>query len=67
MTTTQPATHRRATADPMPGPLGRLGLWTVRHARLVALVWVVVVVGLGIFAPRVEHDLSGAGWQADGS
>lgn len=67
MTTTQSATHRRAIADPMPGPLGRLGLWTVRHARLVALVWVVVVVGLGIFAPRVEHDLSGAGWQADGS
>lgn len=67
MTTTQSATHRRATADPTPGPLGRLGLWTVRHARLVALVWVVVVVGLGIFAPRVEHDLSGAGWQADGS
>jgi RND superfamily putative drug exporter len=28
---------------------------------------VALVVGLGIFAPKVEHNLSGAGWQADGS
>ena len=37
------------------------------HRRLVAAVWALLIVGLGIFAPRVEHDLSGAGWQADGS
>ena len=30
-------------------------------------MWVLLVVGLGIFAPKVEHNLSGAGWQADGS
>lgn len=49
------------------GPLGRLGLWVNGHRKLVALVWVLVVVGFGIFAPRVEHELSGAGWQANGS
>ncbi len=50
-----------------PGPLGRLGVGVTRHARGVALLWVALVVGLGIFAPFVEHRLSGAGWQADGS
>ena len=50
-----------------PGPLGRLGTWVLDHRRLVAAVWALLIVGLGIFAPRVEHDLSGAGWQADGS
>ncbi len=49
------------------GPLGRLGVWAGVHRRKVALAWVVVVIGLGIFAPRVEAELSGAGWQADGS
>ncbi|GAA4668444.1 MMPL family transporter [Nocardioides nanhaiensis] len=49
------------------GPLGRLGLWVDDHRRLTAAVWVLLVVGLGIFAPKVEHNLSGAGWQADGS
>lgn len=29
------------------------------------LAW--VAVGLGGFAPRVEHALSGAGWEATGS
>lgn len=38
-----------------------------RHARLTALVWLLVIVGLGAFAPRVETELSGAGWQANGS
>ncbi len=31
------------------------------------MVWVAVVVGLGALAPRVEHALSGAGWEASGS
>ncbi|GAA4369420.1 MMPL family transporter [Nocardioides caricicola] len=47
--------------------MGRLGTTVVRHSRLTAIVWVLVVVGLGIFAPRVEAELSGAGWQAQGS
>ena len=37
------------------------------HRRAVAISWLVVVVGLGVFAPRVETALSGAGWQASGS
>jgi len=49
------------------GPLGRLGTWVTHHARLVTALWLLAIVGLGAFAPQVEHDLSGAGWQADGS
>ena len=49
------------------GPLGRLGAWTASHVRLVVVGWVVIAVGLGVFAPRVEHALSGAGWEASGS
>jgi RND superfamily putative drug exporter len=49
------------------GPIGRLGAWTVRHARLVVVTWIIVAVGLGALAPRVEHALSGAGWEATGS
>jgi putative drug exporter of the RND superfamily len=50
-----------------PGPLGRLGVWVTHHTRATAVVWLLVIVGLGAFAPRVEAELSGAGWQADGS
>jgi RND superfamily putative drug exporter len=49
------------------GPLGRLGAWTADHVRLVALAWVAIAIGFGVFAPRAEHALSGAGWQASGS
>lgn len=49
------------------GPLGRLGLWVTTHRRITAAVWILLIVGLGAFAPKVEHNLSGAGWQADGS
>jgi RND superfamily putative drug exporter len=52
---------------PRPGPLGRLGVGVAAHARLVTVVWLLVIVGLRAFAPRVETELSGAGWQADGS
>jgi RND superfamily putative drug exporter len=47
--------------------LGRLGGWVIDHAKLVTIVWVLAIVGLGAFAPQVEHNLSGAGWQANGS
>lgn len=50
-----------------PGPLARLALWATAHARLVVAVWVLLVIGLGVFAPFVEKNLSGAGWQAEGS
>src|SRR4051794_29625995 len=56
--------------DPGPmdvGPIGRVGRWTATHFLAVVVTWVVVAVGLGVFAPGVEHALSGAGWQASGS
>jgi putative drug exporter of the RND superfamily len=49
------------------GVLGRLGLAELRHARLTIVLWLLVIVGLGVFAPKVEANLSGAGWQANGS
>jgi RND superfamily putative drug exporter len=49
------------------GPLGRLGRWTATHAGTVMISWALVAVALGFLAPRVEHALSGAGWEATGS
>ncbi len=49
------------------GPIGRLGRYTATHFRIVLAAWVLVAVGLGVFAPKVEHALSGAGWEASGS
>jgi RND superfamily putative drug exporter len=69
MTVTAPSS-RHAAYDPAEhdiGVLGRLGLAVVRHARLTTVVWLLVIVGLGLFAPKVEANLSGAGWQANGS
>ncbi len=68
-TTTAPSKGASPDFTPgfRPGPLGRLGLWVTSHAKLVTAVWLLLIVGLGAFAPQVEHNLSGAGWQADGS
>jgi RND superfamily putative drug exporter len=33
----------------------------------VFVVWALVVISLGAFAPKVEHALAGAGWEAAGS
>ena len=49
------------------GPVGRLGYWMAGHVRLVVIAWLVVAAGLGALAPRAEHALSGAGWEASGS
>ena len=49
------------------GPIGRLGRWTATHRRTVFAAWAVLVAAMAIFAPRVEHALSGAGWEASGS
>jgi RND superfamily putative drug exporter len=46
---------------------GRLGRWAATHFRAVLVAWIVIVVGLGFFAPKAEHALSGAGWEATGS
>jgi len=49
------------------GPVGRLGRWAADHIRLVSIGWAVVALTLGVFAPKAETALSGAGWQANGS
>ena len=70
MTATVAAPRPAAPAVEHPeavGPIGRLGRWTADHVRVVAISWVVVALGLGVFAPKVETALSGAGWQANGS
>ncbi|MFE9424736.1 MMPL family transporter [Kitasatospora sp. NPDC006697] len=56
-----------AQGQARPGPLGRLGLWAVHHTKTVLIGWLLIVVGLGAFAPEVTTALSGAGWQANGS
>ena len=48
-------------------PIGRLGRWAATHVRVVVAAWLVLAIGLGALAPRVEHALSGAGWEASGS
>ena len=49
------------------GPVGRLGNWAAEHVRLVSVSWLVIALVFGVFAPKVETALSGAGWQANGS
>ncbi|MDQ6805171.1 MAG: MMPL family transporter [Actinomycetota bacterium] len=49
------------------GPLGRLGRYTATHFRVVAIGWTLVAIALGGLAPKVEHAVSGAGWEAAGS
>jgi putative drug exporter of the RND superfamily len=49
------------------GPIGRLGRYTATHFRVTLVGWLVIAVGLGFFAPRVETALSGAGWETSGS
>jgi len=49
------------------GPVGRLGRFAASQPRWIFVAWVVIAIGLGALAPRVETALSGAGWQANGS
>jgi RND superfamily putative drug exporter len=67
VSTVQIALERGRSTGGTLGPVGRLGAWTADHVRTVAVAWLVVAVGLGVFAPKVEHALSGAGWEATGS
>ncbi len=46
---------------------GRMLERRATHTRLVAAAWSAIAIGLGLFAPKIETALSGAGWQADGS
>ncbi|MER7753784.1 MMPL family transporter [Kitasatospora sp. NPDC097643] len=63
----QPSTAPPPEPPGRPGVLGRLGVWSVRHVKAVLAGWLLVVIGLGAFAPQVTSALSGAGWQANGS
>lgn len=67
MTTTVIRSARPGGPDEKPGVLARLGAWTGSHLRLVLIAWLIVLAGFGVFAPRVESALSGAGWQDSGS
>lgn len=68
MTLTAQHTHVDASSGSREfGPLGRLGIWVTEHGKTTGSVWLLLVVILAIFAPRVESELSGAGWQANGS
>lgn len=49
------------------GLLGRLGEWTGSHLRPVLVAWMIVLVAFGVFAPKVESALAGAGWQDSSS
>ena len=64
-----PPSAPRAVDGPPPayGALGRLGIWTAGHFRIVLVLWALVAVSLGAFAPKVETALAGAGWEASGS
>jgi len=48
-------------------PLARLGRWSHNHRKIVIIAWAVLAIGLGVFAPRLEHALSGAMWEVNGS
>ena len=65
-----PSGSRRAEEYPHAvnvGPIGRLGRYTATHFRVVLVGWLVVAIGLGVLAPKVETALSGAGWETTGS
>ena len=62
-----PPTQARADSARTYGALGRLGIWTAGHFRVVLVLWALVAVSLGAFAPKVETALAGAGWEASGS
>ncbi|MCA9829147.1 MAG: MMPL family transporter, partial [Dehalococcoidia bacterium] len=48
-------------------PLGKLGKWANSHRLAVIVSWALFAGALGIFAPKLEHALSGAMWEVNGS
>ncbi len=48
-------------------PLARLGRWSHGHRLPVIVVWAIIALALGAFAPKLEHALSGAMWEVKGS
>ncbi len=59
----RPAATDAGVPDPLPGVFARLGAWTGSHLRPVLLAWLAILVVFGMFAPKVESALAGAGWQ----
>ena len=59
--------HDDMETDVVHPPLARMGRWAHGHRKLVILTWAVLAIGLGVFAPRLEHALSGAMWEVNGS
>jgi RND superfamily putative drug exporter len=66
MTQTQPPPLKpvmRREPDQKVPVLARIGTWTATHFRRVLVVWALILVVFGFFAPRVEGALAGAGWE----
>ena len=59
--------HDDMETDVQHPPLARMGRWAHSHRKLVIITWAVLAIGLGVFAPRLEHALSGAMWEVNGS
>jgi RND superfamily putative drug exporter len=60
-------TARDTNRAPAPGAFARLGAWAATNLRTVLLIWLVVLAGFGVFAPKVTSALAGAGWQDSSS
>jgi len=59
--------HDDMETDVIHPPLARTGRWAHGHRKFVVITWAVLAIGLGVFAPRLEHALSGAMWEVNGS
>ena len=64
---TVPPHHDDLDTDVVHPPLARMGRWAHSHRKAVIIAWAVLAIGLGVFAPKLEHALSGAMWEVNGS
>jgi putative drug exporter of the RND superfamily len=62
-TVLEPARQLSEPTPSRPGAMARLGTWSATHLRAVLIAWALVIVGFGLFAPKVQSSLAGAGWQ----
>ena len=62
-----PPHHDDLETDVVHPPLARMGRWAHNHRKAVIIAWAVLAIGLGVFAPKLEHALSGAMWEVNGS
>ncbi len=59
--------HDDLETDVVHPPLARVGRWAHGHRKFVVIAWAFLAIGLGVFAPKLEHALSGAMWEVNGS